>query len=178
MRYYDIDEKKWKLENGIYEVLVGKSSQDIVLCAEVTIDDVPETPRLFAPTDIYTGKDIQNISNSEFEKILRRRLPKDHIDFEDLSEEHSLENFKNTRVGKALIKNQKEKMNELFDQDRINIAIKVMMDLQKPIKKFYEKANSPFTKEMVDEFIYIAKHDLDYDNCEFYKTYIKQEAHW
>ena len=178
LRYYDIDEKKWKLENGIYEVLVGKSSQDIVLCAEVTIDDVPETPRLFAPTDIYTGKDIQNISNSEFEKILRRRLPKDHIDFEDLSEEHSLENFKNTRVGKALIKNQKEKMNELFDQDRINIAIKVMMDLQKPIKKFYEKANSPFTKEMVDEFIYIAKHDLDYDNCEFYKTYIKQEAHW
>ncbi len=178
LTYYDIDEKKWKLENGRYEVLVGKSSQDIVLCAEVVIDDQPENPRLFEYTDIYTGKDIQNISDREYEKILRRRLPKDHIDFEDLSEEHSLENFKETRVGKALIKKQKEKMNQLFDEDNINIAIKVMMDLQKPLKKFYEKADSPFTKEMVDEFIYIAKHDLDYENCEFYQTYINQEARW
>ena len=105
-------------------------------------------------------------------------MPKDYIDFEELSEEHSLENFKNTRVGRAIIENQKDKMNRLFDEEKMITAIKVMMDLQEPIKKFYQRVDSPYTKEMVDEFVYIAKHNLDYEDCEFYKLFIKQDAGW
>ena len=158
--------------------MVGKSSRDIVLSETVVIDDIEENPRLFKPINIYKDNDIQNISDRDFEKLLYKRLPKKTFNPKDLSEEHTLENFKETRVGKALFENQKEKMKRLLDEENVNIAIKVMMDLQKPIKKFYEKAGSPFTKEMVDEFIYIAKNNLDYEDCEFYNLYIKQITKW
>ena len=178
LQYFDLNEKKWNIENGTYEIMVGKSSREIVLTETVVIDDIEENPRLFEPINIYKGNDIQNISDHDFEKLLYKRLPDKTIKHDDLSEEHTLENFKETRVGKALFENQKEKMKRLLDEENVNIAIKVMMDLQKPLKKFYEKAGSPFTKEMVDEFIYIAKNNLDYEDCEFYKLYIKQVTKW
>ena len=39
-------------------------------------------------------------------------------------------------------------------------------------KKFDEKKGSKITKEIVQELIYIAKNDLDYENCEFLKLYL------
>lgn len=42
-------------------------------------------------------------------------------------------------------------------EQNVNKATKVMMDLQKPLKKFYEKKSSKYTKEMVEEFINTAK---------------------
>lgn len=177
-RYFDINEHKWKLENGTYEIMVGRSSRDIAIRKEIVINDVEELPRLFEPTNIYKRDDIHNISDSEFEKLLYKRLPMDHFEFEELSEENTLENFKDTKVGKALLENEKKKMQNLLDCERINDAVKVMMDLQKPIKKFYEKAGSPFTKGMIDEFIYIAKNNLEYENSDFYSMYIKRDVHW
>ena len=47
------------------------------------------------------------------------------------------------------------------------------MDMQKPLKKFYEKKSSKYTKEMVDELINIAKNDLDYKECKFVNEYLK-----
>jgi len=55
----------------------------------------------------------------------------------------------------------------------VNRATKVMMDLQKPLKKFYEKKSSKYTKEMIDELVHIAKNDLDYDKCDFLQEYLK-----
>ena len=58
-------------------------------------------------------------------------------------------------------------------EQNVNKATKVMMDMQKPLKKFYEKKNSSITKEMVDDLIYIAKNNLEYDTCEFLKENLK-----
>ena len=44
-----------------------------------------------------------------------------------------------------------------------------MMDLQKPLKKFYEKKSSKYTKEMVEQLIQIAKNNLEFEECEFLK---------
>ena len=64
-------------------------------------------------------------------------------------------------------------MNRLFLEQNVNKATKIMMDLQKPLKKFYEKKSSKITKEMVDELIDIAKKNKNFKECAFVKEYLK-----
>ena len=126
------------------------------------------------PKCYETGK-VQNISDEDFEKILGSKIPQRILKIKDITEENTLEQIRNTKVGNVIYKNQIEKMNILLEEQNVNKATKVMMNLQKPLKKFYEKNGSKFTKEMVDELIYIAKNDLDYENCKFLKLYIEKK---
>ena len=66
-----------------------------------------------------------------------------------------------------------KRMEDFLNKQNVNKATKVMMDLQKPLKKFYEKKSSKITKEMVDEFINIAKNDADFTNNKFVDEYLK-----
>ena len=105
--------------------------------------------------------------------MLGQKIPDRYIKLEDISEENTLEQIKNTKVGKVIYENQIQKMNKLLQEQNVNKATKVMMDMQKPLKKFYEKKSSKYTKEMVDELINIAKNDLDYKECKFANEYLK-----
>ena len=90
-----------------------------------------------------------------------------------MTEDNTLEQLKSTKVGKVIYDNQIEKMNKLLQEQNVNKATKVMMDMQKPLKKFYEKRSSNYTKKMIDELIYIAKNNLDFEDCKFVKEYLK-----
>ena len=48
-----------------------------------------------------------------------------------------------------------------------------MMNLQKPLKKFYERTGSKYTKSMIKEFINIVQNDLEPKNSEFFKKFLK-----
>ena len=65
-----------------------------------------------------------------------------------------------------------EKMQKLLKEQNVNKATKVMMDLQKPLKKFYEKKSSGYTKEMVEELLNKAKTNSEDFKCEFLNKYI------
>ena len=65
------------------------------------------------------------------------------------------------------------RMKNLLNEQNVNKATKVMMDLQKPLKKFYEKENGKFTKKMIDNFIEMAKNNDEPSNCEFINIYLK-----
>ena len=57
---------------------------------------------------------------------------------QDITEENTLEQIKETKVGKVIYENQMTKMDKLLKEQNVNKATKVMMDLQKPLKKFYD----------------------------------------
>ena len=95
------------------------------------------------------------------------------MNLKDLTVENTLEQFKNTKIGKKIFEHEMEKMDKLMKEQNVNKATKVMMDLQKPLKKFYEKKSSKYTKEMVEEFINTAKKDEENLNLEFVKLYLK-----
>lgn len=56
-----------------------------------------------------------------------------------INEENTLEQIKETKIGKYIYENQMKKMKKLLKEQNVNKATKIMMDLQKPLKKFYEK---------------------------------------
>lgn len=99
-------------------------------------------------------------------------LPPKHLKLENITNENTLEQIKETKVGKVIYENQMQKMNKLLREQKVNKATKVIMDMQKPLKKFYEKKNSKITKEMVDELLEIAKENKEYENCKFLKEYL------
>lgn len=170
--YYNLETKRWEIESGKYKILVGKSSKDIVLEQEIEIkSNNNEMNKKFS--EVYKKGNIQNVTDEEFEQLLGYKIPKRHISLDEITEENTLEQLKNTKVGKIIYDNQMEKMNKLLKEQNVNKATKVMMDLQKPLKKFYEKKSSNYTKEMVEQLIKIAKYDLDFEECEFVKEYLK-----
>lgn len=171
-QYYNVQNKKWEIESGEYKILVGKSCESIELECKIHIDSKDEKPEADFP-EVYRNGKIQNVTDEDFEKLLGKKIPDRYIKLEDISEENTLEQIKNTKVGKVIYENQIQKMNKLLQEQNVNKATKVMMDMQKPLKKFYEKKSSKYTKEMVDELINIAKNDLDYKECKFANEYLK-----
>lgn len=170
--YYNTETKSWKIEEGTYQIQIGKSSRDIVLKQEIYINSRDKKISKRYPQKYYDGN-IQNISDEDFERLLGYKLPEKHLNIENVTDENTLEQIKYTKVGKIIYKNQIEKMNNLFKKQNTNKATKVMMDMQKPLKKFYEKKNSKITKDMIEELLDIIKNDKDYKNCEFLKEYLK-----
>ena len=170
--YYNVETKKWEIEPGRYKVLVGKSSQDIVLEQEIDLKSNSKIINKKFP-EVYKSGNIQNVTDKEFEQLLGHKIPQRHISLDEITEENTLEQLKNTKVGKVIYDNQMEKMNKLLEEQNVNKATKVMMDMQKPLKKFYEKKSSNYTKEMIQQLIQIAKNNLDFEDCDFLKEYLK-----
>lgn len=169
--YYNPETKKWSIEEGRYEIQIGKSSKEIVLKNKITILSKDEKIFKIYPEKYYRG-DIQEISDEDFEIILGSKLPEKHLKLANITDENTLEQIKETKIGKLIYENQIEKMNKLLKEQNVNKATKVMMDMQKPLKKFYEKKSSKITKEMVDELLEIAKSNKEFKNCRFLKEYI------
>jgi beta-glucosidase len=170
--YYNVESKSWAVEQGIYNIFIGKSIKDIVLKGKIKIDSNDKNIKTKYAKNYEEGN-VQSITAQEFEELLGRKVPNRTMKIEELTEENTLEQLKETKVGQEIYKHEMEKMNRLLEEQNVNKATKVMMDMQKPLKKFYEKKSSKYTKQMVEELIYIAKNNLDYENCEFVKEYLK-----
>lgn len=170
--YYNVETKKWAVESGIYKILVGKSSRDIVLSKriKVTSEDKKITKKY---PEVYYNGNVKNVSDRNFEELLGFKIPNRNIDLSVITEENTLEQLRHTRVGKMVYDNQMDYMDRLLKEQHTNRAIKVMMNLQKPLKKFYERTGSKYTKEMIEEFIDIVQNDLEPKNSEFFKKFLK-----
>lgn len=161
--YYNPETFSWSVEQGKYKILIGKSSKDIVLEKEIFIESKDKNIEKQYPKKYYTGN-INEITDSEFEELLGRKIPNRNLILAQINEENTLEQIKETKIGKYIYENQMKKMKKLLKEQNVNKATKIMMDLQKPLKKFYEKKSSKITKEMVDELIEIAKNDYDFND--------------
>ena len=170
--YYNVETNKWSVEEGKYNILIGKSSRNIVLQQEIFVDS-KDTNITKKYGKHYQNGNIQDVTLEEFEELLGRKIPDRYIRKENITEENTLEKLKDTNVGKVIYEHEIKKMNQLLEEQNVNKATKVMMDLQKPLKKFYEKKSSKYTKEMVNELLEIAKNNLEYNDCKFFKEYIK-----
>lgn len=170
--YYDTNLNKWNIEDGTYTILIGKSSVEIVLSTTINIKGDKNIIKSNISPKYYTG-DVKEITDSEFEQLLGYKTPSKTINLNEFNDENTIEQLKHTKIGKVIFEHEMKRMEELLSKQNVNKATKVMMDLQKPLKKFYEKKSSKITKEMVDEFIEIAKNNADFTNNKFVDEYLK-----
>ena len=169
--YYDVKLHRWNIEDGEYQIQVGKSSRNIVLKEKVYVEGDKDIIEQEIPEKYFCG-DIKDVTDEEFEKVLGYKIPNKKINLKDITEENTIEQLKNTKVGKEIYDSEVIRMNKLLNEQNVNKATKVMMDLQKPLKKFYEKKGGKYTKEMIDKFIDMAKNNEEPNESEFIKRYL------
>lgn len=169
--YFNPETKKWSIEQGIYRILIGSSSKDIILQEKIQIISKDIDINKTYPNVYYNG-DIQNVIDNEFETILCSKIPNRVLNIEEITEENTLEQIKNTKIGAYIYEKEIARMQKLLEEQNVNKATKVMMDLQKPLKKFYEKKSSGYTKNMIEELLNIAKNNEENINCEFIHKYL------
>ena len=105
--------------------------------------------------------------------MLGYKTPSKTINLNEINDENTIEQLKHTKIGQVIFEHEIKRKEDLLSKQNVNKATKVMMDLQKPLKKFYEKKSSKITKEMVDELIEIAKNNADFTNNRFVDEYLK-----
>ncbi len=75
-RYFNVKTNKWEIEDGKYELYVGKSIKDIVLESEITqvgtTDEMPYDPETIP--SYYSG-DVKSVSDDEFKTLIGRDIP-------------------------------------------------------------------------------------------------------
>ena len=171
--YYNVEKKKWSIENGEYFILVGKSSREIELKEKIKLISNDENiSKNYA--DSYKTGNVKNVADKEFEELLGFKIPDRNLKIKDASEYNTVEQLKNTRVGKVIWDEGMRKMHKLMKEQRINEALEVMVLLQKPLKKAILNHNNNITKEMVEEFLNLAKTNGKPDNCKLIDEFWKE----
>ena len=75
-RYWNVKDEAWAVEGGIYKVLVGSSSADIRLAADMSVAGVGSgNPYDRKKVPAYYSGDITRVPDGQFETILGRPIP-------------------------------------------------------------------------------------------------------
>jgi beta-glucosidase len=75
-RYYNIHTNKWEIESGVYDVMIGVNSHDIILCSETDIVGTgARSPYIKESLPAYFSGQIKNVDDSQFEIILDAPVP-------------------------------------------------------------------------------------------------------
>ena len=83
--YFNPETKKWSIEQGIYRILIGSSSKDIILQEKIQIISKDIDINKTYPNVYYNG-DIQNVIDNEFETILCSKIPNRVLNIEEITE--------------------------------------------------------------------------------------------
>lgn len=174
--YYNVEQKKWSVELGEYYILVGKSSRDIVLKERIKIisSDKNIAKKYAKP---YVTGNIKKVTDKDFEDLLGFEIPDKILKLEEATEYNTIEQLKNTKVGKAIWDAGIKQMHKLMKAQRINEALEVMIFMQKPLKKVYLDKRNKITKEMVDEFLRLAKTNGKPEDCTLVDEFWKDQGY-
>ncbi len=156
--YYNVNIMDWHVESGKFEILVGASSRDIRLTGAVevksTVDASVPDYRESAPS--YYTADVKSISDREFEAVLGRPIPCNHLDTgAKLTFANTLSDAKHTRWGGRINTLIDRVMDMVASPDDPNAGMIKAMALEIPIRNFITMSNGAFTEKMAEGLVMI-----------------------
>ena len=149
--FYNVDSANWQVESGDFEILVGASSRDIRLTADVYVESTDNAPvpdyRKSAPS--YYGADVTAVSDKEFEAVLGRPIPKRvYSEGEKFDMTASLSDAAETKWGKVIISMLDAAIDRVIrdsERDRLNTKANTF---DVPIKNFVTMGPDVMTEEV------------------------------
>lgn len=120
-RYYNVAEKAFCVENGKYEVHIGSSVKDIKYSLEVNV--IGDGKEKLLPEEYKQMKSYKDIkapfemSVDDYELILGRKVPKYVVKKGMYTESSTINDIKDTSVGKKLLKEIAKSAGSLMDDN-------------------------------------------------------------
>lgn len=153
--YYNVEQKDWAVEDGNYDILIGKSSRDIVLTGKIKINSDDENIKKRYSERYYTA-DVNNITDEEFEELLGFKIPPRKKTSKEITINDTLEQSRRTLIGGIIYNYQtKVKMKRYFRKQKTSKATRIMMNMQKPLRNFSSRKNGKYNDDMVEGFVKI-----------------------
>jgi len=129
--FYNTEIKDWHVESGQYRILVGASSRDIRLEAEINIDSfqdsvsIPDRDR--HPAYKNFPSDAQ-VTRADFQDIIRRDLPSNElIKGEPCTLNTPIVDMQHSFIGRMLYKRMNKQIQEMFGNDQDDPNTRMMM---------------------------------------------------
>ena len=150
--YYNVPAKAWAIEGGEYLLELGASSRDIRLKASVTVEgdgrealleDLKiKTPAYFNPAAVSL------VGAAEFEALLGRKLPPNaRPQGEKFDRNSTLDDIKHTMIGKQMIKQISQKLQEALGSSGDMSAMFNAMMMDMPLRALLMMGGDDFTEK-------------------------------
>ncbi|MBR6702409.1 MAG: fibronectin type III-like domain-contianing protein, partial [Clostridia bacterium] len=144
--FWNVNANDWTVESGAFEILVGASSADIRLTAEVSIKaaqaEIPDYSKT-APV-YYTGK-VQDVPDNQYTAVLGRAIPaKDRDPAKPFSIEDNFEYCRTSKHG--------AKMYKLLDK-LVPDGMAKGIALQTPFRDFISMSGGVFNDKMAEGLV-------------------------
>lgn len=103
LKYYDVKENRWILEDGEYEILVGTSLKDLSMKNTVHLEGNKEPYSLIKKEMYFFQDGAFTISESDYEYLLQRKLPGKHEAL-PFTADSTIKDLKAKKLGKVIYK--------------------------------------------------------------------------
>ncbi len=152
--YYNVNIGDWHVESGDFRILVGASSRDIKLEANIFVESTVEAeiPDYKQTAPSYYGADIMNVSAEEFQAVYGKELPPNKRDKDaPFTILNTIEDAKDGKWGGRL--------NRLLTKILGEGTMASGIALQLPIKNFISMSFGLFSPDMAQGLIAILHED-------------------
>ena len=151
--YYNVNIADWHVESGKFSILVGASSRDIRLTAEVqvtsTVDAVVPDLREAAP--VYYSANIHEVTDEAFEALLGKPIPYSGGDEPvRITLNSSLEDADGTSAGRKVNAALVSLFRAISKGNPAQEKMMTAMALQIPIRCFISMSMGVFTEDMAE----------------------------
>ncbi len=150
--YYNINISDWHIESGEFEVLIGASSRDIRLTANVEVISSQgnvQVPDYRESAPCYYGADVKNVPDKQYRVLLGRDIPPGYADANGkFTVESCLADAEQTKWGKriiALLIGGKKPDPNATGGDPMRDVV-----LESPIRNLYTTGQGVFTEKMAE----------------------------
>lgn len=156
--FYNAEASIWQVESGDFEIMVGASSRDIRLSADVFVESTDNVPipdyRETAPS--YYGADIKAVTDKEYEAVLGRPIPpREYNSQNKLDMTSCLGDAEHTKWGKIINTMLNTAMDSFIKGDETAKAASKAFVLDLPIKNFVSAGPDILTEEMYNGLLMI-----------------------
>lgn len=154
---YDPNAKAWVVPSGVYQIVVGASSRDIRLQAEVSVRGVSvkssELPRWYwHPTGAPTQADFENLLGRKIEPIKPKRKGEYTLNcsFQDMSG-----SFVIRQITKSIGNTIRKGLGEV-DDDNPTFKMMLATTLTTPLKNLVQLSPDSMPRHLATGFVYLA----------------------
>ena len=160
--FWNVGINDWQVESGEFDILVGASSRDIRLSAEINVISFEAAPipdyRKTAPA--YYKTDVNGMAGKQFEAVYGRPLPSSAAAPDKRIDIYCcLNDARNTKWGGKMCRLIKFIMSRMGSADNGDGAMLAAMATQVPIRNFVQMSMGVFSPEMADGLIMVLNDD-------------------
>ena len=151
--YYNVNIHDWHVESGKFSLLVGASSRDIRLTAEVQVASTVEAqlPDLREAAPVYYTANIQEVTDDAFEALLGKPIPYSNGEGAPrITVNSSLEDAEDTPAGRKVNAMLVGLFRAISKGNPAQEKMMTAMALQIPIRCFISMSMGVFTEDMAE----------------------------